>query len=91
MTTLDEGEGVLRVIVFVPGIYEDGGLCTVTVHGRSSTILKENTGVADVSSTACGQFTFSLSQLGSGKATVMAGYESDKHSGVSETTEVSIP
>jgi len=91
MTTIDENEGILRVVVFVPGIYEDGGSCTVTVHGQSSTILRQQTGVADVSSTACGQFTFSLSQLGSGEATVTAGYESDKYSGDSETETVTIP
>ncbi len=91
MTTVDEAEGVLRVVVFVPGVYEDGGSCTVTVHGQSSTILEYQVGVADVSSTACGQFTFSLSQLGSGEATVTAGYESAKYSGDSETETVVIP
>jgi hypothetical protein len=88
---VDPDGGVLTVIVFVPGIYEDGGSCTVLVEGQLGTILKEQKGAADVTSTACGQFTFSLSQLGSGKATVTAGYESSKHSGTSEAVEVTIP
>lgn len=91
MTNIDSEGGILSVVVFVPDIFEDGGTCTVTAQGRSSTILKEQMGSADVSSTACGQFTFSLSELGSGKATITAEYESVKHSGVSETVEVTIP
>ena len=91
MATVDTGEGVLRVVVLVPGIYEDGGDCAVTVKGKASTLLREGEGAADVSSTACGQFTFSLSQLGSGKASITASYKSDKYSGTSKVTEVSIP
>jgi hypothetical protein len=91
MATIDEEGGVLRVVVMVPGIYEDGGLCTVTAEGHASTSIKYQYGVADVSSTACGEFTFSLEQLGSGTATVTADYQSSKHSGTSEATEVTIP
>ncbi|MBN2177233.1 MAG: hypothetical protein JW722_06200 [Demequinaceae bacterium] len=91
LATIDEEEGMLRVVVLVPGIYEDGGDCSVTVVGASSTILKTGTGVADVSSTACGQFSFSLTQLGRGTASITAEYESVKYSGASEAMEVQIP
>jgi len=91
LTTVDTEDGVLRVVVMVPGIYENGGLCTVSVKGVSSTVHEEGPSEADVSSTACGQFVFSLSQLGSGKASITAGYKSENHAGTSETVEVEIP
>jgi xyloglucan-specific exo-beta-1,4-glucanase len=91
MTTVDTDAGQLRVIVFVPNVYEDGGRCTVTVVDGAVTITKENTGQADVSSTACGQFTFALGDLPSGSASVTASYESSKYSGSSAPEKVAIP
>ncbi|MCJ7826647.1 MAG: hypothetical protein MUP36_00165 [Demequinaceae bacterium] len=91
LATIDTDEGVLRVVVLVPGIYEDGGNCSVSVVGKSSTILKYGTGAADVSSTACGQFTFPLAQLGKGTAIITADYQSVKYVGTSETMEVQVP
>lgn len=91
MATVDADAGELRVVAIVPGIYEDGGSCSVTVTGQVSTILKEETGAADASYTACGEFTFSLTQLGSGTASIMVAYQSVKYSGESETMEVEIP
>jgi hypothetical protein len=89
--TPDTESGLLRVVAVVPDIYEDGGHCSVTVVGTSSTILEEGTGAADASYTACGEFTFSLTQLGSGTASIVIAYESEKYSGTSASTEVSIP
>jgi hypothetical protein len=91
MTSVDTTAGVLRVVVFVPGVYEDGGRCAVTVVAGSVTISKENTGQADVASTACGQFTFSLADLPSGTAAVTANYQSDKYTGSSVAQDVDIP
>jgi len=91
MTTVDTDAGQLRVVVFVPDVYEDGGRCTVTVVDGAVTIAKENTGQADVSSTACGQFTFALEDLPSGSANVTASYQSAKYSGSSASEKVDIP
>ena len=63
LATVDTGSGQLRVVVDVPGIFEDGGLCTVKVTDGGAEIQKHNTGAADATSTACGLFTFALSDL----------------------------
>lgn len=91
LAIVDFDDEVLRVVVDVPGIYEDGGTCTVTVRAGTLTLVKENVGAADVSSTACGQFEFALSAMPPGTAKVTAAYESGKHAGTSEVTEVDIP
>jgi hypothetical protein len=91
LATVDEEAGLLRVVIMVPGIYEDGGSCVATVKAGSVTVSKENTGVADATSTACGQFTFALADLPPGNASVTARYESATHEGTSGATTVEIP
>jgi hypothetical protein len=91
LATVDTANSLLRVVVYVPGIFEDGGLCTVTVTDGSAVLQKKATGSADVSSTACGQFTFALADLPHGTASIVAAYTSPKHSGSSAATKVAIP
>jgi hypothetical protein len=91
LATVDAANGVLRVVADVPGIYEDGGTCTVKVTAGATVVQKHSTGASDVSSTACGQFVFSLSDLPSGTASIVASYQSTAHSGSSGATKVTIP
>ena len=91
LATVDTGNGVLRVVATVPGIYEDGGVCTVKVTDGSVVLQKQNTGEADATSTACGLFSFWLSELPSGTATIVASYQSASHAGSSAPTKVTIP
>jgi hypothetical protein len=88
---VDTGNGVLRVVANVPGIYEDGGICTVKVTDGSVVLQKQNAGESDATSTACGLFTFGLSDLPSGTATIVVSYQSASHTGSSAPTEVTIP
>lgn len=91
LATVDAANGVLRVVADVPGIYEDGGTCTVMVTDGAKVVQKHSTGAADVSSTACGQFVFSLGDLPSGTASIVVSYQSTEHSGSSGVTKVTIP
>ena len=91
LATVDAANGVLRVVADVPGIYEDGGTCTVKVTAGATVVQKQSTGAADVSSTACGQFVFSLDDLPSGTASIVVSYQSGAHSGSSGATKVAIP
>lgn len=91
LATVDTANALLRVVVYVPGIFEDGGLCTVKVTDGSAVLQKKATGSADVSSTACGQFTFALADLPSGTASIVASYASPKYAGSSVATNVTIP
>jgi hypothetical protein len=91
LATVDAVNGALRVVADVPGIYEDGGTCTVKVTDGTTVVQKHSTGAADVSSTACGQFVFSLGDLPSGTASIVVSYQSTAHSGSSGVTKVTIP
>ncbi len=91
LATVDTADNVLRVVADVPGIYEDGGTCTVKVTAGATVVQKHSTGAADASSTACGQFVFSLGDLPSGTASIVVSYESAAHSGSSGITKVTIP
>jgi hypothetical protein len=91
LATVDAAGGVLRVVADVPGIYEDGGTCTVKVTAGATVVQKHSTGAADVSSTACGQSVFSLSDLPSGSASIVVSYQSSKYSGSSGATKVTLP
>ena len=91
LANVDSAAGVLRVVADVPGIYEDGGTCTVKVTDGASVVQKHSTGAADVTSTACGQFVFSLGDLPSGTASIVVSYQSPKYTGTSGATKVVIP
>lgn len=91
LATVDAANGVLRVVADVPGIYEDGGICTVKVTAGATVIQKHGTGAADATSTACGQFVFSLGDLPAGTASIVVSYQSAAHAGTSGVTKVTIP
>lgn len=91
IATVDTAANQLIVVVNVPGIFEDGGTCTVTVKSGSATVSLNRIGEADASATACGQFTFSLNQLPGTTASIVATYDSDKHDGSSPATTVDLP
>ena len=91
LANVDAVGGVLRVVADVPGIYEDGGTCTVKVTDGATVVQKHSTGAADVTSTACGQFVFSLGDLPAGTASIVVSYQSPKHTGTSAVTKVTIP
>lgn len=91
LATVDNEADTLSVVVYVPGIFEDGGTCTVTVKVGAGNVSRTNTGAADATATACGQFVFNLASLPAGTATVTASYLSAKHEGTSAPTEVVVP
>jgi len=62
-------------------IYEEGGLCTVTVEGAVRNHDKEGTSVADASATMCGEYTFGLDDPRIGDARISATYESGNYEG----------
>ncbi|PKQ25146.1 MAG: hypothetical protein CVT64_11500 [Actinobacteria bacterium HGW-Actinobacteria-4] len=91
MVSVDDHSNMLSVVVYVPRIFEDGGVCTATVVNTTATLSQESPAEADASGTACGLFAFSLADLGAGTATITATYESADHQGSSSPLEVDIP
>lgn len=80
----------LAVVVFVRDVFETGGSCVVTVTAGARTLSQERRGEADVSGTACGQFTFDVSDVTTSSVDVVAYYTSNGHEGLSKTVKVDI-
>lgn len=91
ISEVDKANDEYFAVVYVRGIFESGGTCTVTVKANGKTSTQENTAETDASGTACGSFTFDLSTFGSGEATVTASYESANYQGVSDELKVQLP
>lgn len=91
ISEIDRGNGEYFAVIYVRGIFEDGGSCSVTVEANGRTYTQENVAEVDTSGTACGSFAFPLSQLGSGEATVIARYESVDHQGETDEVKVVLP
>jgi hypothetical protein len=75
---------VIEVSSFVPGIFEDGGTCTVKLTQGSSVITRDVTGVKDATTTRCPVASVPRSELPSGgtwQATVT--YSSNSAEGTS--------
>jgi hypothetical protein len=91
ISEVDEANAEYFTVVYVRGIFETGGTCTVTVKANGETSTQESTAETDASGTACGSFTFDVSKFGSGEATVTASYESANYQGVSDELKVQLP
>ncbi len=91
ISEIDEGANEYLAVIYVRGIFEDGGECSVTVVGSEGSHTKVNLGEADATGTACGSFRFPLNGLGVGYASVTSQYESADHRGESAEIEVLLP
>lgn len=87
----DTGSRTLEVGGLVPGLVEEGGICTLTLERLGARVESESRAVADVSSTSCGTVRVSRSQLSSGAWTAWLGYRSSHHAGRSEPFTVEVP
>lgn len=83
--------GTFDISGFVPVVVEDEGECTFTLTSGSQTVTKKSTGLADASSTTCGQVTVAGSEISSGTWSVTLRYTSALYSGTSEPLELVIP
>ena len=89
--SIDEEAGTLSTVVMVPGIFENGGTCAVTVTSGSESSTLQRSGEADATATVCGQFVFALSNFSGDSATIVASYESDNYEGSSSPEVVALP
>lgn len=81
----------LEVGSYVNNIFEDGGICTLTMTKGSRTVTKEVTGVRDVSKTLCPVFTVAKAELGeTGTWTYVVSYESTTTTAKAPAAEVEI-
>jgi len=91
ISEVDQQNNEYLAVIYVRGIFETGGTCTVTVEGTRSSLTQENSAETDATGTACGSFIFPLNGLGSGEASVTASYESADYQGESDDVKVVLP
>jgi len=73
------------VNAYVPGIFEDGGVCTATFTQGSQTVSKTSEGFQNASYTQCAPFN---SNLGSGEWSVTVKYSSTNAEGSSTASNI---
>ncbi len=76
-----------NVSAYVPGVFEDGGTCTMKATLGSQTITKTSTGFENASYTSCPPID---PQLSSGNWVVTVSYSSNTAQGESQTSPVKV-
>ncbi|OGL30394.1 hypothetical protein A3F37_00770 [Candidatus Saccharibacteria bacterium RIFCSPHIGHO2_12_FULL_41_12] len=79
----------VRVVGFVPGIYEAGGICTFTMQNNAKKVTKTTTASKDAQTTSCGAVTFPYGELSAGTWNITLNYSSASSTGNS-TQSVSL-
>jgi cytoskeletal protein RodZ len=75
------------VNAYVPGVFEDGGICTLTASSGSKSINKTVTGFENASYTTCPPFNY---QFSSGTWTLKVSYTSATAQGESQETSFKV-
>jgi hypothetical protein len=77
---------------YIAGVIENGGTCTFTFTGPSSTETVTSEGAADVSTTSCGNVELDPDAVTSGSWSVSLSYQSDATPAVTSTpSTVEVP
>ncbi len=82
ITSSQSSNGMIVVSSYVPGVFEDGGTCTLTLSNGKSTVKRTTIGISDANHTTCPTFTIDNtghSALSSGTWQVNVAYSSSKH------------
>lgn len=80
----------LEVASIVPGIYEDGGKCTLTLEKDGQKIIESSVGAKNVSNVTCGSIIISYSRLSTGEWTGYLKYSSDTAQGTSQPIKIPV-
>lgn len=81
----------IMVTAYVPGIFEDGGTCTLSAQHGSSTLTKTTDGFANATTTDCAPFFIGRSEFSeAGDWSVTVSYSSESANGTSLTQVLDI-
>lgn len=75
---------------FVNNVFEDGGVCTLTLSKGSTKITGTSTGLQDVNKTTCSPINIDRSKLGPGEWSAVLSYSSSSASGSSPARIVNV-
>ncbi len=80
-----------EVNAFIPGIYESGGTCTLTLSKGDSKIVKEVQAIKDATTTRCPNFVLTISDFTStGKWSATVSYSSPAAQGISSAQVIEV-
>jgi hypothetical protein len=87
----DPAAGAVLGSGYVSPVIEDGGTCTLVLSRSGASVQATSTGVADASTSSCGELRLPGSRLRSGEWTAVLRYSSDTAEGESEPMTVAVP
>ena len=88
-TGWDDASATVVIAGYVSGAIEDGGTCTATLTKGGTTLTAEAEGIADASTTSCGQLAVSGASAGTWSAVLS--YQSGASAGKSAPVSVVVP
>lgn len=89
-TGQDQQSKDIEVAAFIPGVFEDGGTCTLSLSSGQTTRTATRTAIKNVSDTSCGFMNIPYSQLSPGSWQASVKYDSSSASGTSSSVEVKV-
>lgn len=90
ITSWGQANGKVEVAARVPGILEEGGLCTLTLKRGDVTRTGSSNAMANVSEVSCGFIAIPRSSLTAGEWSATVTYSSPKNSGTSEAKKIAV-
>ena len=90
ITSWGQSDGKVEVAARVPGILEEGGLCTLTLTRNDVSRTGTSNGIANVSEVSCGFIAIPRSSLTVGEWFATVAYSSLKTSGKSEPKNIKV-
>lgn len=82
---------VAEATVYVDGVVESNGTCTMTLTGASGSTAGQATAIADATTTSCGTIQILSSALGAGSWTGVVTYDSGTAAGSSAQFTIEVP
>ncbi len=86
----DPGSKNVEVAAFLSEVYEDGGICTLTLSKSARVITKTNTAQKDVNRTSCATLVVPYGELEPGNWEAVVSYASSAAKGISSKQTVTV-
>lgn len=84
-------DNAIFVSAFIPGIYEEGGICTLSLSKGSTSITRQTSGTKDATTTRCQNFSVPYEEgLSSGAWSASISYSSATANGSSDTVNIEV-
>lgn len=87
----DPAGSVAEATVYVDGVVESNGTCTMTLTGASGSAAGQARAIADATTTSCGTIQIPSSALGAGSWTGVVTYDSGTAAGSSAPFTIEVP